>query len=124
EWSGFNLDDKTDGHLGLGFYLALTAVEIRGRSEAEVEALVRRRVTDGSTLPAEADPYFRLDRVLGRRDFPAGFGIVIGLDDTATLTFASRSTRNLTAGSTTLVPYAAGDFRLDGGALLARPPLS
>ena len=124
EWNGFDLDGENDGHLGVGFDLALTAVEIRGRSTAEIDGLVRRGVADGSTLPAEADEYFRLDRIAGGRNFPAGFGIVIGLDDTTTLTFASGSTRDLTAGSTTLVPYAAGDFSLDGGALLARPPLS
>lgn len=124
EWKGFDLDGENDGHLGLGFDLALTAVEIRGRSEAEVEALVRRGVTEGGTLPTEAAPYFRLDRVSSRCEFPAGFGIVIAVDDSARLTLASGSSRELTAGSTTLMPYAAGTFRIDGSALLARPPQS
>jgi mannose-6-phosphate isomerase len=124
EWKDFDLDGESDGHLGIGFDLALTAVEIHERSAAEVEALVRRRVTNGSTLPSDAEAYFRLDRIDSRRDFPAGFGIVITLDNTARLTFASGSSRQLPAGSTTLVPYAAGTFRIDGDALLARPPLS
>lgn len=124
EWQGFDLDGENDGHLGLGFDLALTAVERRGRSADEVESLVRRQVTDGPTLPPEADSYFRLDRVGGRRDFPAGFGIVIALDKPVTLVPASGAPRTLAAGSTTLVPYGVGTFRLDGGALLARPPQS
>ena len=124
EWKDFDLDGENDGHLGLGFDLALTAVETRGRTDADVEGLVRRGVTAGPTLPAEADSYFRLDRINGRRDFPAGFGIIIALDDRARLTLASGSSRELAPGSTTLMPYAAGTFRIDGAALIARPPQS
>lgn len=124
EWKDFDLDGENDGHLGLGFDLALSAVELRGRTDDEVEALVRRGVAEGSTLPAEADAYFRLDRVDGRRDFPAGFGIVIALVEGVRLTLASGSSRLLAAGSTTLVPYSAGTFRIDGAALIARPPQS
>ncbi|MGV8896874.1 MAG: carbohydrate kinase [Rhodoglobus sp.] len=121
EWNGFDLDGENDGHLGLGFDLALTAVESRGRSADEVEALVQRNAVSGSTLPAEADQYFRLDSVTGTRDFPAGFGIVIALEQT-TLTMESGLSRQLAAGSTTLMPHAAGTFRIQGVALVARPP--
>ncbi|NJC24476.1 mannose-6-phosphate isomerase [Arthrobacter pigmenti] len=123
EWKGFDLDGQKDGHLGLGFDLALSAVEVQGRTDAEVEALVRRRVSDGGALPKEADAYFRLDRITHRREFPAGFSIVIVLGDDAQLTLASGAVHALAAGSTTLVPFEAGSFWIDGSALLARPPL-
>lgn len=122
EWGDFDLDGERDGHLGLGFDLALTAVERRGRTGAEVEALVRREVTAGGALPAEADAYFRLDRCDGPQDFPAGFGIIIALDEGARLILESGASRVLAVGSTTLMPYSAGPFRIDGSALLARPP--
>lgn len=123
EWKGFDLDGPNDGHLGLGFDLALTAVEIRMRTDSEINTLVRRRVKSGAVLPPEAEAYFRLDRIDGQRDFPAGFGIIIAIEGHTRLTLATGLWRELPAGSTTLVPYATGTFRIDGSALIARPPL-
>lgn len=122
EWTGFDLDGERDGHLGLGYDVALTAVETRGRSAGEVEALVRRGVTDGGALAEGSEVYFRLERVAGRRDFAAGFAIIVALDVGVRLTLAGGSATVLAAGSTALVPYAAGHFRVDGTALVARPP--
>ncbi|MGA1836452.1 class I mannose-6-phosphate isomerase [Herbiconiux sp. 11R-BC] len=122
EWEGFDLDGEKHGHLGLGFELALTAVETRGRSGAEVEGLVRRAVRHGAALPTGGEEFFRLDRIEGAREFPAGFAIVVVLDDSARLTVDSGDSRMLRAGSTTLVPFAAGAFTLSGSALVARPP--
>ena len=64
-----------------------------GRPRRRTEALIRRGATEGGTFPAKADAYFRLDRVDGRRDFAAGFGIAIALDESARLTLASGSSR-------------------------------
>ncbi|HEY8591033.1 MAG TPA: class I mannose-6-phosphate isomerase [Naasia sp.] len=122
EWTGFDLDGERDGHLGLGFGVALSAVETRGRSTAEIEGLVRRSVAQGPALPGGAEQFFRLDRVDVRHDFAAGFAIVIALEE-AVLTLASGA-RRLAAGSTVLVPFAAGPFRIEGAALVARPPKS
>jgi mannose-6-phosphate isomerase len=122
EWRGFDLDGETHGHLDLGFDVALAAVESRARTVAEVEALVRRGVADGGALAAEAEPYFRLDRVEVRREFPAGIAIVIAIEAGARLTTAGAPPRALAPGSTTLVPYAAGPFDVEGSALIARPP--
>ncbi|CAN5266087.1 class I mannose-6-phosphate isomerase [soil metagenome] len=122
EWTGFDLDGKNDGHLGLGFDLALTAVETRARSLADIEALVRRGVLDGSALPEGADAFFRLDRVAGRRDFPASFSIIIALTDPVRLTLDSGISYVLAPGSTTLLPHALGTYGINGDALVARPP--
>lgn len=123
EWEGFDLDGVRDGHLDLGFELALTAVENNARSEANVEALIRRGVESANVLPDEARPFFRLDKVDQQQSFPAGFGIVIALGVAVQLAMESGDRHNLAPGSTTLIPFAAGAFELDGSALVARPPL-
>lgn len=122
EWKGFDLDGEHDGHLGLGFELALKAVEIHARSRDEIDSLVRRAPPPGSVLSAESEAFFRLDRVHSRADFPAGFSIIIALDTAANLTLASGAEMPLHPGSTTLVPHVSGSFRVGGDALVARPP--
>ncbi|GGM64904.1 class I mannose-6-phosphate isomerase [Microbacterium saperdae] len=121
EWDGFDLDGVRDGHLGLGFDVALTAVETRARTEDDIRALVRRDVSSGPTLASGAEHYFRLDRVDGRATFPAGFSLIVALEP-AELEFASEARHSLRPGTTMLVPFAAGPFDLAGSALVARPP--
>lgn len=123
EWEGFDLDGMKDGHLDLGFDLALTAVEKTARSEANVDALICRGVTDASALPEEANRFFRLEKVDTQQDFPAGLAVLIALDDSAKLSMENGDVYDLASGSTTLMPYAAGAFRVDGSVLVARPPL-
>jgi len=122
EWENFDLDGVKDGHLGLGFDLALTAVERTERSEENVEALIQRRVTHGNSLPPEASQFFRLDKVEKLDRFDAGFGIVIALNESVQLT-TKDGNHHLAPGSTMLIPFSAGAFTLEGSALLARPPL-
>jgi mannose-6-phosphate isomerase len=124
EWNGFDLDGEADGHLGLGFEVALEAVDRRGRSQSEISDLVRRGVPDGPALVADAARYFRLDRVAGHQEFPAGFAIVLAVAGESRLLFEDGPDRRLPAGSTTLVPFAAGPMRIetDGSVLVARPP--
>ena len=64
EWAGFDIDGPRDGHLGIGYPVALEAVERRGRSAAEIAQLVQPSGAGDSVLPAEADPYFRLERAV------------------------------------------------------------
>ena len=65
EWDGFDLDGPADGHLGLGFDVALDAVRTDAFDGADVDRLVRRAdATDapgapGRCCPTLADPYFR-----------------------------------------------------------------
>ena len=122
EWENFDLDGAKDGHLGLGFDLALTAVERTERSEENVEALIQRRVTKGNSLPPEASRFFRLDKVEKLDQFDAGFGVVIALNESVQLT-TKGGNHHLAPGSTMLIPFSAGAFTLEGSALLARPPL-
>lgn len=123
EWEGFDLDGRKDGHLDLGFELALSAVEATARSASNIESLIRRGVADANALPDEASPFFRLDKVDTQQSFPAGFGVVIALDAGADLIMDSGERHHLAAGSTTLLPYAAGPHTVEGSALVARPPV-
>jgi mannose-6-phosphate isomerase len=125
EWDGFDLDGMADGHLGLGFRTALDAVELRARTGDEVRMLVERAGSASAALPTAADEYFRLDRVaLDRRTtLDAGFAIVIVLDGTLALRCAEGAVA-AGAGSTLLVPAAAGEMTISGSGtiLAARPP--
>jgi mannose-6-phosphate isomerase len=123
EWTGFDLDGATDGHLGLGFDVALEAVEHEGRSTEEIVKLIHHVTADGPTLVAESAEFFRLDRVSAETQLPAGFAIVIAIAGSMTLT-TDAATADLPAGSTTLVPFAAGPmlFAGTGEVLVARPP--
>lgn len=119
EWGDFDIDGELHGHLGLGFDRALTAVEHHGRSPGEIDALIRRGTSAGPLLPPSAAPFFRLDRVTTTAEFPAGFAVVIALEDSV---LSARGDLRLPRGSTVLLPHAAGAFRIDGTALIARPP--
>ena len=61
EWAGFDIDGPRDGHLGLGYPVALQAVERRGRGAEEIAPA---RAAGGSGRVGTARR--------GRRVFPAG----------------------------------------------------
>jgi mannose-6-phosphate isomerase len=124
EWRDFELDGERDGHLGLGFDLALEAVERRSRSGDEIRELVKGASFGPSVLPSAADPYFVLERaaVNGEADLEPGFTVLVMLTGEADIENGPR----LTAGTTAVVPNAFGRLVLHGvGEILAcRPPRS
>jgi mannose-6-phosphate isomerase len=124
EWRDFELDGERDGHLGLGFDLALEAVECRGRSKEEVREQVRAAGFGPSVLPAAADPYFVLERIAldGEANIDAGFTVLVMLTGEADLESGRRL--RLGAGSTAVAPNAFGRlvFRGRGEILACRPP--
>lgn len=121
EWEGFEIDGPQEGHLGLGFDLALTAVTRTARSVAETGALVHAAPSSGSVFPRDADEYFRLVRmpVHGAAIVEPGFAIVVVVRGTVAV-----AGQSLAAGATVLVPAAAGRLEAsgDGELLVARPP--
>ncbi len=125
EWAGFDIDGPRDGHLGLGYPLALQAVERRGRSAEEIAQLVRPAGVGNSVLPAEADPYFRLERAVidGAVELEPGFAVLVVTEGELVLETAA-GVLDLPRGTTALAPHSAGPLRLSGrGELLAcRPP--
>ncbi len=124
EWRDFELDGERDGHLGLGFDLALEAVECRGRTSEEMHQLVRPAGFGSSVLPDAADPYFRLERIAldGEATLDPGFALLVVL--TGEVDLQNRRTVQLTAGDTVLAPNAFGPLivRGRGELLVCRPP--
>jgi mannose-6-phosphate isomerase len=122
EWRDFELDGERDGHLGLGFDLALEAVERRSRSDAEIRELVRSAGFGPSVLPEAADAYFVLERaaVDGEADLDPGFTVLVMLAGEADI----EGGPSLRAGTTAVAPNAFGRLVLRGrGEVLAcRPP--
>ncbi|MFV0374044.1 class I mannose-6-phosphate isomerase [Microbacterium sp.] len=121
EWHGFALGGTTEGHLGLGFDVALEAVTRAGRSASEIAEFVMAAPTSGSVFPPAADAYFRLERhpVDGEVLLESGFAIVVVTDgplEVGGLT-APRGTTLLTAASEGALAVSGV-----GEVLVARPP--
>ncbi len=124
EWQGFELDGERDGHLGLGFDLALEAVECRSRSSEEIHQLARPAGFGSSVLPEAADRYFRLERVAlnGEATLDPGFAVLVVL--TGEINLEDGRTVRLAYGSTSVAPNAFGRLmcRGRGELLVCRPP--
>ena len=117
EWDGFELSED-DGHLGLGWDVALEALDRSAWDERAVAAL-RGPGAGRSLLPGAADPWFRAERVRGGDELDAGFGILVGLAGAGSvggLPFGR--------GTALLVPHAAGPLTVSGDveAIRCRPP--
>jgi mannose-6-phosphate isomerase len=120
EWRGFEIDGRTDGHLGLGFDTALEAVDRSRLAPSDVERLTARR-DDGERpgverlLPPEADAFFRAERIRPRptSPVPQEFSILVVLGGEGRL-LTDGEELQLRRGQTVLVPYAAGVGTLEG----------
>ncbi len=136
EWQDFAVDGSRDGHLDLGFDVALQAVDLSPVSSSDLDRLVvSREQIDGaglnSVLPAAADSYFRahrFDTSMGEVDVDAGFALVLVLAGHGILASGAGSLA-VTRGDAVLVPYAAGDFtvhasgdRTAASGVVCRPP--
>ena len=126
EWHGFALDGARDGHLGLGFDLALQAVTTRGRSPEEVDRWILPAAEGDSILPSESERFFRLERhvVDGEVAIARGFAILVVEDGALNLTTASGRSFPVAHGSTVAVPHAEGPLTAsgEGTLLICRPP--
>lgn len=133
EWRDFPIDGTKDGHLGLGFDVALTSIERQGRSVEDVESLITKPDTKGPLLPNLTGEYFTVERYsfrTGRQgaDFPPGFAVVIVYEgeNLKLLTSSGDGGADLTLrkGHTVVLPYAAGRFHFEGegSVIIARPP--
>jgi len=129
EWAGFAIDGPTAGHLGLGFATALGAVDRRGWSAAEVEALRGATAAAVGDLLPRAAGFFRAERWRGDAAWDAGFAVVVVTDGAGTLVDGAGGAWPVRAGQTLLVPHAAGRCRVEaapGGhrleLLRCRPP--
>jgi len=123
EWKGFDLDGPREGHLGLGFDLALQCVDRGAWSRERVERL-RGPADDGSTraglLPPEAGPFFRAERVHGGARLEQSVAVVVVTQGSGVLRCAGGGDVDLRRGDTVLVPYGAGSSVLEGEVELIR----
>jgi mannose-6-phosphate isomerase len=114
EWEGFSVDGANEGHLDLGFDVALQAVDRSRRDVTQLSACRR--------LSEEAAPYFGLELVepgsAGVR-LPARFSIIVVLEGEGVLREANGTEHETRRGDALLVPYAAGECRLGGHVLAA-----
>jgi mannose-6-phosphate isomerase len=129
EWEGFAIDGRRVGHLGLGFELALGCVDRSGWSQERPARLRGGRGPDRAgaerLFPAEADPFFRAERL--RPDpavrLEAAFSILVVTRGSGRLETAGGSLE-LARGDTVLVPFAAGPGEVRGrlAAVRCLPP--
>jgi mannose-6-phosphate isomerase len=119
EWEGFAVDGRRDGHLGLGFGVALGCVD---RSGWGLEGLARLRRGRGQIRPgveqllsAAADPFFRAERLRPDPSSPleAAFSILVVTGGSGRLETGGGSL-DLGWGDTVLVPFAAGPGEVRG----------
>lgn len=133
EWEGFDIDGRRAGHLGLGFDVALRGLDRSGWDRAQLGRLraTRRggaevRAGVDVLFPAEADAFFRAERVRTRdpAPLPAGFSILVVVDGEGRLEAERGGVLPLRRGNTIVVPFAAGDCAVVGRLDLVRcmPP--
>ena len=133
DWQGFDVDGLRDGHLGLGFEVALGCVDRSGWSADRLGALRRSRddgrpVSAGVTLalPAEADSFFRAERVRPGLEarLGAAFAILVVIMGKGVLATDNGGTLDVRGGETVLIPYSAGSAVLRGDveAVRCMPP--
>jgi mannose-6-phosphate isomerase len=132
EWTGFEVDGTRDGHLGLGFDVALESVRrtaVRGDELTELKrqtaAAPRSRPGARTLLSSAASSFFRAERL---RPAPAvslepAFSILIVVDGEGRLE-TDGGTATLWRGESLLVPHAAGAGELTGSVDVIRclPP--
>lgn len=132
EWEGFAIDGPADGHLGLGFDLALEALDRTGWDQARLRGLLgtgpgQPRPGVRRLLPAAADDFFRVERIDPGSpdpvDFPAQVAVLVALGGRGRLSWDGGAVP-LPRGATVFVPYGAGPTRIDGQVTLLRclPP--
>jgi mannose-6-phosphate isomerase len=127
EWKGYDLDGERDGHLGLGFDIALGSVRTDATTLDELAALTSSpRAGDGpvrTLFPPAADAFFRADLVSGGAELEPAFSILAATDGEGALETEAGAV-DLERGRTVLVPYDAGEGAIAGDvvAIRCRPP--
>ncbi len=129
EWEGFAVDGIKDGHLGLGFETVTDALKLDPLSDTEFESLITHTTFSGGSmrtvLPLKSDGYFRAHLAPGSGELPPGFAIVLVLDGSGEITFASAPTMAITKGDAVVIPFSAGAYSISGpNAIICRPPLA
>ncbi len=126
EWKGFAIDGERDGHLGLGYPVALTAVD-RSAWDSDRLAGLHGPIDGGTArellLPGAADPYFRAERLRAGAHCEASFAVLIVLEGVGQLRLEGQALA-IRKGQTLVVPHAAGPTSIHGPVSVLRclPP--
>lgn len=127
EWTGFDIDGPADGHLELGYPLALQCVD-RSAWAADRLAGLWGPVDHGGPraelLPAAADPFFRAERVRAGARLQASVSVLIATSGAGLISFANGGVFAVERGQTAIIPHAAGPATINGELELirCRPP--
>ena len=130
EWDGFAVDGDKDGHLDLGYEVALDALRLEPLTEQEISQIITRfdkeKNTSQRIFNSIADDFFRADYLSGDNTVvDAGFGILLILEGSGKLEFSDSSTLKVEAGDAVVIANAAGSFTLRGATgIISRPPLA
>jgi mannose-6-phosphate isomerase len=117
EWRGF-ASGADEASLGLGWDVALHSVDRSGTDPDRLR---------GRHLPAEADRFFRAERIEASpsAELERGFSILIFTEGAAELLCEDDEPLRVGRGDAVLVPWSAGACRLEGtaAAVACRPPV-
>ncbi|GAA2355533.1 class I mannose-6-phosphate isomerase [Dactylosporangium salmoneum] len=107
EYEGFGI---ADGHLGLGYDLALQCVDRGAWTPSRLDGL---RGTAARLLPEAADEFFAARRLRGGDRVEQGFSVLVVVAGAGRLT-GEQDDLPVRRGDTLLVPHAAGPLLLEG----------
>jgi mannose-6-phosphate isomerase len=130
EWDGFAVDGDKDGHLDLGYEVALDALRLEPLTEQEISQIITRfdkaKSTSQRIFNSIADDFFRADYLSGDSTvIDAGYGILLVLEGSGKLEFSDSNTLQVEAGDAVVIANAAGSFTLRGATgIISRPPLA
>jgi mannose-6-phosphate isomerase len=120
EWKGFGLDAAFESQLGLEGLAALACMDRSAWSSDRLESRfvrrgVARRDAVDDVLPDDAGGYFRALSMDSSKvaEIPAGYSILVVLEGDGSIT-TGEVTTPVSAGSTVLIPFGAGNVGLHG----------
>lgn len=128
EWDGFAVDGDKDGHLNLGYDLALDALRLTPLSDSERSRVVTRFEMESNSskiiFNEIADEFFRADYMSGDDlEIEPGFGIYLCLTGSGHMEFNNSEKLSVSAGDAVVIPFSAGGFRARNcKGIIARPP--
>lgn len=125
EWNHFVPTADQSAHLGLGWELALQALDYRQIGPSGLDQLRGPgTLRGGRVLPEIADPFFRAEVLgAGSEASDAGFSVLVAIGGDGELAWQTGS-QKVRAGQTLLYPFDAGAMTVTGDLRLlrCRPP--
>jgi mannose-6-phosphate isomerase len=74
-------------------------------------------------LPLKADGYFRADLLPGNGTVEQGFGCLLVLEGSGSISFENAPTMSIERGDAVVIPFAAGAYTVtDAIGIVCRPP--